>query len=87
MGAPLAILLMAIAVPIVLYQTGAVLVSTLRNVICADPKFAIRAFASGAISTTVGYLKTGVVTIEIVLYGFLGCLVYALALLIKFNGK
>lgn len=87
MWSGLAILLMAFVVPVVLYQTAAVLVGTVRSVIIANPSFAIRAFASGTISAIIGYLKNEVVTIEIVLYGFLGCLVYILTLLIKFDAK
>lgn len=87
MASALAILLMLVMVPVVLYQTSSVLIGTLRNVIVANPGFALKAFASGSVMAIVGYLKDGYVTIEIVLYGFLGCLLYALLLLIRFDGK
>lgn len=87
MASALAILLMLVMVPVVLYQTSSVLIGTLRNVIVANPGFALKAFASGSVMAIVGYLKDGYVTIEIVLYGFLGCLLYALVLLIRFDGK
>jgi hypothetical protein len=87
MWSALAILVMIVMVPVVLYQTSSVLMGTLRNVIVTSPGFALKAFASGSVMAIVGYLKDGFVTIEIVLYGFLGCLLYALVLLIKFDGK
>jgi hypothetical protein len=87
MWSALAILVMAVMVPVVLYRTSAVLIGTVRNVIVASPRFAITAFASGSASAIFGYLKNGDVTIEIVVYGFLGCLLYVIALLVKFDGK
>lgn len=87
MASALAILAMVVMVPVVLYQTASVLIGTLRNVVVASPGFAAKAFASGSVMAIIGYLKDGFVTIEIVVYGFLGCLLYALVLLIKFDGK
>lgn len=87
MASALAILAMVVMVPVVLYQTASVIIGTLRNVIGASPGFAVKAFASGSVMAIIGYLKDGFVTIEIVVYGFLGCLLYALVLLIKFDGK
>lgn len=87
MASALAIFVMVVMVPVVLYQTASVLIGTLRNVIVASPGFAVKAFASGSVMAIIGYLKDGFVTIEIVVYGFLGCLLYALVLLIKFDGK
>lgn len=87
MASGLAIFVMVVMVPVVLYQTASVLIGTLRNVIVTSPGFAVKAFASGSVMAIIGYLKDGFVTIEIVVYGFLGCLLYALVLLIKFDGK
>lgn len=87
MWSALAIFVMIVMVPVVLYQTASVLMGTMRNVIVANPGFAVKAFASGSVMAIIGYLKDGFVTIEVVIYGFLGCLLYALVLLIKFDGK
>lgn len=43
----------------------------------ADPKFALKAFALGLVSSAVGYLAEGHVTIEIVLWGVSGFVLYA----------
>jgi len=44
-----------------------------------DPKFSLKAFTIGLLSSMLGYLKTGHVTIDIVLWGMGGIGVFIIA--------
>lgn len=86
MHAFILIILCAIAMPIMLAGAGKVILETVLEVVERDPKFALSALRSGAISAVIGAIFERKIDIEIPLYGAWGCLIYVLYLLVKDDG-
>ncbi len=85
MHALLLMFLCGLSIPIVIAGAGKVMLETVAQVVEQDPAFAGRALRSGIGSALFGALYEGKITIEIPIYGALGCLIYILYLVIKFE--